>query len=313
MSILDALKGYTEQRTSGMTQEQKQAEYDRALDALKRLRPGYVEQNMNNPDLLYKTGSDLADFADRFPKDDPRGYENMVQKHAEEQAYWENFNNDWAKKWDKESMEALQNVYNPDVKARREATDFLNQKMGTENWNYMAPHVMETGNIMGSELPGFLAQHWERYKAVTGGNPEQVAANQAAVNAMGRDKFNDLYSKTYSADLTTRRKAIAELEAAFGPYWHLVTANPSQSNYLELIKASYDPNKVNQPAGWEDWRTRGGGDGGGGTGGGWTPKPPATPKNPKKLPAELQNEYGKLHQPATDWINLLMWLGGFLE
>ncbi len=132
-----------------------------------------------------------------------------------------------------EALRMLQQVYHPSVSARSEAVDWLQQNMGV-GWRATAPHVMETGNLLGSELPEYLARHQDRYEAMAAADT-RWRAHQEARWADNTEALL-MYQQTYSPDTEASREAIAWLEENMGVGWRATAPHIMETG--ELLAAA---------------------------------------------------------------------------
>jgi hypothetical protein len=363
---------WVNQYTQGWSQQQKEADYQKAVDFLRGNQALSAQVDWNDPSAIYRryveattdrgssayqniplteqekayntslglvqkfapgraqTGSaeDIIGLGNTIQSyyDKLKGMnfgtaytpEQLVQKWLDDKLHWDKENERIASLWDADALKALQYAYNPDPSTRQSAIKYLNEKLGTTNWNYIQPHVMETGRMLGGELPDFLKQHQGRYEEIKRTGEEGEAAKAKAIDDFGREKYYLLLAQTYDPDVNRRQAAIAELDAAFGKnrWLALKDAGSFQNPFATKNKSITELVAENlarkaAEAGTQQGTTQG-------TQGGWnlgnvgTTTGNTTYQGGYTGGQGLQNTTGQFNQAGTDWINLLMKLAGFI-
>jgi len=144
---------------------------------------------------------------------------------AKNRAFWAN----------PEALRKLQETYSPDTSVHKEAVNWLDKNTGTTYWDLSAPHVMETGKLLGSPLPDYLQVHYARYQQLAQGDTTQ---KQQALWKNNPEALRKL-QETYHPDVKVRQESLAWLEKNIGANWKVNSPNVMET--AKMLTALGEP------------------------------------------------------------------------
>jgi hypothetical protein len=155
----------------------------------------------------------------------------LQPRYEADTAYWSAVEAQQRASWqtDAEALEKLQETYHPSVKVRQEACAWLEEHRGVY-WHLSAPHVMETGKLLNSPLPGYLQADYPGYQQMTA----SANADSLRVQTLWTQNPEALrkLQETYHPDAKVRREAMAWLEENISPYWRATAPNVMETGKL---------------------------------------------------------------------------------
>jgi hypothetical protein len=161
----------------------------------------------------------------------PSWLASAQQSYEADKAHWANANAQQRALWENnpEALRKLQESYYPDGNVRREAIEWLEKNI-SPHWQACAPHVMETGKLLGTPLPDYLQEHYARYLQMS----RTANANSQQTQALWENNPEALrkLQESYHPNINVRREAIEWLEKNISPHWRACAPNVMETGRM---------------------------------------------------------------------------------